>query len=100
MLGFKRTIGTYQHAVMAKFRAVETRKSVFRSANTGISLVVSPKGSIKQHLELFHRDILTDTLEIHPQETVYTLWGYLFPLISFCLLVILFFLLFGKIYIY
>ena len=59
---FKKSIGTFQHAQMSVFRAIETRKQLFRSANTGISMIVLPTGKVLQKSELYKRKILTENL--------------------------------------
>jgi apolipoprotein N-acyltransferase len=61
--------GYKQHLSYAKLRAIETRKWVARSANTGISAFIDPKGDIVQHSEwwveaslignVYSNDILT-----------------------------------------
>ncbi|PIE72534.1 MAG: apolipoprotein N-acyltransferase [Deltaproteobacteria bacterium] len=43
----------YQSLAMAVFRAVETRRSLVRSANTGISAFVDPSGEIRSRSALF-----------------------------------------------
>lgn len=50
---FGTSYGPWLHAVMAKFRAVENRIQVYRSANTGISLIVSPTGEVLARAGLF-----------------------------------------------
>ncbi|MEA1972356.1 MAG: apolipoprotein N-acyltransferase [Candidatus Cloacimonadota bacterium] len=50
---FKKTTGTYQHAMMTKMRAIETRTQIFRAANTGISMIVMPDGKIFNRTNLF-----------------------------------------------
>lgn len=50
---FKKSIGTYQHAMMSRIRAIETRKTVIRCANTGHSAVVSPTGKIEVFTKLY-----------------------------------------------
>jgi apolipoprotein N-acyltransferase len=50
---FKKSIGTYQHAMMTRIRAIETRTPFIRSANTGHSLAVSPNGRIETYTKLY-----------------------------------------------
>jgi apolipoprotein N-acyltransferase len=88
---FYRSAGTYQHAVMAKFRAVETRKSVFRCANTGYSLIVLPNGQISKKTELFERTIIADNLVLCNEKTIFTIylsnWPYLMILVVLVFLI-------------
>jgi apolipoprotein N-acyltransferase len=78
---FYRSAGTYQHAVMTKFRAVETRLQIFRAANTGYSLVVSPTGEILQKSELFEKTVLTDNILTYAGKTIFTKYLGWFPLV-------------------
>lgn len=47
--------GPHQHLTQALFRAIETGVPVMRSANTGISAVISPYGHIIERTQLFDR---------------------------------------------
>jgi apolipoprotein N-acyltransferase len=78
---FYRSAGTYQHAVMTKFRAIETRKQIFRAANTGFSLIVSPTGEYLQKSELFERTILKGSLLLCEEKTFFTKYFHLFPFV-------------------
>ncbi|MDY6915327.1 MAG: apolipoprotein N-acyltransferase [Candidatus Cloacimonadota bacterium] len=78
---FYRSAGTYQHAVMAKFRAVETRLQIFRAANTGYSLIVSPAGTILKQSELFEKTILTHNIITYDNKTIFTKYLSWFPLV-------------------
>ncbi len=88
---FYRSAGTYQHAMMTKFRAIETRKQIFRAANTGYSLIIAPTGEILQKSKLFEKIILTDELQICKSKSIYAHHLFWFPYI-FLLGVILLFL--------
>lgn len=44
-----------QHSTMAVFRSVETRRTMLRSANSGISCLISPSGKILGEMEPFKR---------------------------------------------
>ncbi|MBW6513883.1 MAG: apolipoprotein N-acyltransferase [Candidatus Syntrophosphaera sp.] len=50
---FGTSYGPWLHASMARFRAVENRVQIYRSANTGISMIVDPRGKILESTDLF-----------------------------------------------
>ena len=50
---FGTSYGPWMHAIMTKFRAVENRIQIYRSANTGISMIVSPAGEVLAEAGLF-----------------------------------------------
>ena len=55
---FGKTIAPYAHLWAAIFRAVETRRYLYRCANSGISAVVDPWGRVRKSLGLMRRGIL------------------------------------------
>lgn len=57
----------HQHADMARFRAVELRRPIVRSANTGISMLVDRTGRVPASLGTFRQGVLRG--EIHPERT-------------------------------
>ncbi|MDO9577255.1 MAG: apolipoprotein N-acyltransferase [Candidatus Cloacimonadales bacterium] len=69
---FYHSAGTYQHAVMTKFRAVETRRMIYRCANTGYSLIVSPTGEVLQQTELFEQTTINQNLIIYDKKSFFT----------------------------
>lgn len=50
---FGRSAGPWIHAMLTKFRAVENRIQIYRSANTGISMAVDPLGRVFSKTGLF-----------------------------------------------
>mgnify|MGYP000868604854 FL=1 len=52
---FGTSYGPWLHGIMSKFRAIESRVQIYRSANTGISQIVNPKGEILNSAPLFGR---------------------------------------------
>jgi len=73
---FYRSIGTHQHAVKAAFRTIETRKSVFRAANTGYSFYTTPDGRIHNKTDLFDRTFITGNLWTYDTLTPYVSYGF------------------------
>lgn len=68
----------YHSLAMAVFRAVETRRSLIRSANTGISAFVGPSGTIDLQSEIFVPWAAATEVTLMPGETVWVRYGYLF----------------------
>lgn len=59
-----------------RLRAIETRRAIARSANTGISGFISPTGSvIGDRLEWDEEGILTAEVELRSDKTIYTIYG-------------------------
>jgi apolipoprotein N-acyltransferase len=72
------TSAPYQHFAMAIFRAVENRKYLIRSANTGITAVVDPHGRVLEQTRLFEPAVLVRDVALVPGRTFYTRHGDLF----------------------
>ncbi len=78
------TAGHKQHMAYASLRAIETRRPVVRSANTGISGFITPLGEVTEKLNYNKKGILTST--VYPQSaiTLYVRYGdYIFRLGGF-----------------
>jgi apolipoprotein N-acyltransferase len=73
---------------MSVLRAVETRRSLIRSANTGISAFVTPLGTITKQSELFVTWAAESDVVLCGELTVWVRHGYLFA--PLCLIVGLF----------
>jgi apolipoprotein N-acyltransferase len=69
------TPGHRQHWQMARLRAIETRRAVARSANTGISGFISQKGEILEKTDYWTRDVRVQTLQANTQKTLYAILG-------------------------
>ena len=60
----------------SRLRAIESRRSIARSANTGISGFISPRGkTIGKRLEWNEEGVLTAELELRDDLTIYTRYG-------------------------
>lgn len=89
---WKDTPGHRQHAAFASLRAIENRRPIARSANTGISCFVSPRGESSQQTEYWKEAVIKQTLYPQNEITFYTKYGdYIYRAASF--LAILFLLL-------
>ncbi len=66
------TPGYKQHNSFSSLRAIENRRSVARSANTGISAFFNQKGEILQTLGWWERDGIKENLNANDKLTFYT----------------------------
>ena len=78
---FHRSAGTYQHVSMTKFRAIETRKQIYRAANTGYSIIVSPTGEVLKQTKLFEKDTINNPLYIYENNSYFTKHFFWFPIV-------------------
>lgn len=68
------TAGHKQHLAFASLRAIETRRDIARSANTGISAFINQRGDIISQTKYNERTTLKDTVHLNKEITFYTLW--------------------------
>ncbi|HRC33282.1 MAG TPA: apolipoprotein N-acyltransferase [Bacteroidia bacterium] len=79
------TPGYRQHLQYARLRAIEMRRSIARSANTGISCFINQKGDIIQQAQWWQTDVLKQTINANTTMTVYARIGDIIAIVS-CLL--------------
>lgn len=72
---WKDTPGHKQHLNYARLRAIETRRSIARSANTGISAFINQRGDIVEQTSWWERGYLTGTLNLNEEKTIFTRYG-------------------------
>jgi len=74
--------GPYQHLALAKLRAVATRRSIVRSANTGISAIILPSGEYVAKLGYNRAGHIEGAIPMRTDITVAAhlarLWPYLY----------------------
>ncbi len=75
---FGKTSGPYQHFSMTVFRAVENRRALARSANTGISGFIDPAGRILASTPLLEEAVVTRSLPLLNLKSIYTRFGDVF----------------------
>lgn len=63
------------HFAYARLRAIEHRRAVARSANTGISGFIDARGDVRKRLEWGARGVLTDEVALSDEVTFYTRYG-------------------------
>jgi apolipoprotein N-acyltransferase len=73
------TPGPLQHERFATLRAIENRRSIARAANTGISCMVTPYGSIFAETPEGIATTTTGRIEVRSDMTLYVLWGDWWP---------------------
>ncbi|MEX0662275.1 MAG: apolipoprotein N-acyltransferase [Balneolaceae bacterium] len=69
------TSGHSQHFAYARLRAIEHRKWIARSANNGISGIISPDGKIQHETEYWTEDAFSFTIYRSDKKTFYTAYG-------------------------
>ncbi|MBR9845716.1 MAG: apolipoprotein N-acyltransferase [Algicola sp.] len=69
------TQGHKQHLSLARLRAIETRRDIARSANTGISAFINAKGEITSELAYNKKGALSGQITTNEKLTFYVLAG-------------------------
>jgi len=75
---FGESSAPYQHLRMGVVRAVENRRYMVRTANTGISAIIDPYGRIEASTPIGIRTILDGTVHFRSDRTFYTEYGDIF----------------------
>ena len=79
---YGKTSEPYQIAALSRFRCIETRRSMARAANTGISFLADPLGRVVAKSELGEKKWLIAELPLLSQKTFFVKHGDLFLLIA------------------
>ena len=72
---YGRTVAPWQHARLAQWRAIETRRTLLRVTNTGVTAVINPEGEIIESLPLFAPGVLKTEVALMDGETPYVRFG-------------------------
>jgi len=67
--------GFRQHLKFASLRAIETRRSIARSANTGSSAYINQRGDILEATDYEVDAVLNSKIHFNDELTFYTVWG-------------------------
>lgn len=67
--------GYHQHLKYGALRAIETRRWIARSANTGISCFISPLGEIQQATDWWMPAVISGRIQLRNELTFYTRFG-------------------------
>ena len=68
------TAGHRQHLAYARLRAIETRRSIARSANTGISGFINQRGDVLEATKYNEAVAVRGNIQLNSEMTVYTKW--------------------------
>jgi len=72
---WKDTPGYKQHLSFARLRAIETRRSIARSANTGTSCFINQRGDIINATNWWKKDAILNTINANSEMTFYSTNG-------------------------
>ena len=72
---WKNTPGYHQHLSFARLRAIETRRSIARCANTGISCFINQRGDISQATKWWVPAAIKGTINANEKMTFYVRFG-------------------------
>ncbi len=72
---YGKSVGPWQHLHLAQSRAIETRRSLLRVTNTGVTSLVNAKGEVVKTLPMFTPATLQIEVDILNEETFYVRFG-------------------------
>ena len=72
---YGRSVGPWQHLWLSQSRAIETRRSLLRVTNTGVTSLINAKGELVKSLPMFTAADMQTEVEILNGETYYVRFG-------------------------
>ncbi len=75
---FEDSRGVWMHHAQSQYRAIETGRCVVRSANTGVSSVISATGEVVEFLPALETGYVLETVTLRTERTPYMVLGNLF----------------------
>ena len=90
---FNKSIGTIQHFIHAKYRAIEEGKQVVRSTNQGITSSIKPNGEVDKRTSFNELSVIVVDIYTNDTKTTFANWGNkIFYLLTFitCVFLLLF----------
>ena len=87
---WQNTQGHKQHLSFSRLRAIENRRSVARSANTGVSAFINQRGDIIKSLDYDTRGALSANIKANTELTIYSQFGDYFARIAILIATIIF----------
>ena len=93
------TAGYRQHLAFSRLRAIENRRYIARSANTGVSAFISPRGEIIKKTPYWQQTAIKHSLPLQTSKTIFTKYGDLLmkPLSFFAILLLLYSIVINKV---
>ncbi len=83
------TPGHLQHLAFAQIRAIETRRSIARSANTGVSAFINQRGELQQATQYWVRDVIRQKINASQKITFFVSHGDIIGRISLFLSILM-----------
>ena len=74
-IGFRFISFQTQHLKFGALRAIETRRWIARSANTGISCFINPAGEVEQATDWWKPAVISGQIKLMDKQTFYTRFG-------------------------
>lgn len=81
---FSDSSAVYQHNRQSAYRAIETGRYVIRSANTGISSIITPEGKLLAATEPLTEGYTAETVYLRSDRTLFSYVGDLFSYLCLC----------------
>jgi apolipoprotein N-acyltransferase len=72
---YGKSVGPWQHLRLSQSRAIETRRSLLRVTNTGVTSLVNAKGELVKILPMFTAAVMQTEVDILNDETYYVRFG-------------------------
>ena len=72
---YGKSVGPWQHLRLAQSRAVETRRSLLRVTNTGVTSLVNAKGEVVKLLPMFTPAVMQTEVDVLNETTYYVRFG-------------------------
>jgi apolipoprotein N-acyltransferase len=83
------TAGYKQHMAFARLRAIENRRYVVRSANTGISAIIDPYGKVRKRSHWDERTLLRDQVQLIETQTLFSIYKHAIGRLSIFVLILI-----------
>ena len=82
---FGRTAEPYLHLALAAMRAVETRRTLIRSTNTGVSAIIDPVGRVTHETDLTNPETVLADVPLMKGRTPFARVGEIFADVNMAL---------------